>query len=105
MIDGAALLERVLASYFSAGVAYDFPALERFLRHPGFPGREAAFRGALADAIVRHRISPAAFEAMTAIDQDSQADVDAFLRREVWDSLYPGEAPEAAVTAARTHRD
>lgn len=89
------LLRHVLATRFTAGVHVDWDGLLRFLRDPHFPDRERTFKGELADAIREHRITPAEFERITSIDQDSQSDVDSFLVEEVWRQLYPDEAVPA----------
>jgi hypothetical protein len=100
-VTGAELLADVLAGHFTAGVATDFDDLTRFLRPPRFPGREEALRLALAEAIVHHRLTRKDFEALTAIDWDTQADVDRFLLEELWEPLFPGQSVQAVVASSR----
>ena len=85
------LLEGVLATEFSQDIATDWDGLQRFLNHPNFPNRAREFKQELADAILNHRITPDKFERLTALDQDSQEDVDEFLIEEIWNQLYPNE--------------
>ena len=85
------VLRRVLETRFTQGVATDWDDLLSFLNHPGFPGRAREFKKELADAILHHRITPLEFEDLTAIDRDSQEDVDQFLIEEIWNQLYPNE--------------
>ncbi len=85
------LLAHVLETRFTQGVSFEWEELFAFLRHPEFPAREATLRRELAEAISGHLVSPAEFEALTAIDRDSQADVDDFLRRELWAPLFGGD--------------
>jgi hypothetical protein len=87
----ASTLKRVIETQFTQGVATDFDGLRRFLEHPEFPDRAREFKAELADAILNHRISPKEFEDLTAMDQDSQEDVDDFLTKELWATLYPNE--------------
>lgn len=90
-MSGEELLRHVLETRFCAGVHVGWDELVRFLYAPWFPGRAEAFKAALRDAIVHHRLSPAEFEKLTSVDQDTQEDVDRFLTAELWEQLYPGE--------------
>ena len=83
-------LAHVLGTRFVQGVSFEWDDLFRFLRAPEFPGREATLRRELAEAILGHLVSPAEFERLTAVDLDSQADVDAFLTVELWAPLFGG---------------
>ncbi|MDM7920751.1 MAG: hypothetical protein QUS14_00510 [Pyrinomonadaceae bacterium] len=85
------ILKRILQTRFSQGVETDWDGLDRFLNHPEFPTRARDFRRELADAILNHTISPEEFEELTAIDRESQDDVDSFLREEVWEQMYENE--------------
>lgn len=85
------ILERILQTRFTQGVDTDWDGIDRFLNHPEFPTRARDFRRELADAILNHTITPEDFLALTAIDKESQEDVDAFLREEIWDQMYENE--------------
>lgn len=85
------ILEELLETTFSMGVETDWEDLRRYLKEPDFPDREKLFKNELADAITNHTISPEKFEKLTAIDQDEQEDVDAFLTDEIWKPLYGNE--------------
>lgn len=83
------ILNSVLETYFCQGVEFNYDELNRFLNDPKFPDRAEKFKTDLAEAIQNHSISPSEFKALTAIDQDSQEDVDKFLTTEIWNPLYP----------------
>jgi hypothetical protein len=85
------ILKELLETTFSMGVETDWEDLRRYLKDPSFPDRESSFKAELADAISNHTISPEEFEKLTAIDQDEQEDVDAFLTDEIWKPLYGDE--------------
>ncbi len=86
------ILKNLLETTFSQGVETDWADLKRFLSDPKFPDRARKFKHELADAILNHKIEPPEFEMLTAIDQDSQKDVDMFLTDQIWNQLYPNES-------------
>lgn len=85
------VLKGVLESFFCQGVEFTYDELSAYLNNPEFPGRARKFKRELAEAIVNHTISPEEFESLTAVDQDSQEDVDEFLTTDIWDPLYQNE--------------
>lgn len=85
------ILRSLLETTFSQGVETDWDDLHRFLNDPSFPDRASEFKRELSDAILNHRILPHEFERLTAIDQESQEDVDMFLTDEIWIPLYDDE--------------
>ena len=85
------ILKGLLETTFSQGVQTDWDDLRRFLNLPEFSDRARKFKRELADTILNHKISPQEFERLTAIDQDTQEDVDKFLIEEIWKPLYKDE--------------
>jgi hypothetical protein len=85
------LLKYILEAYFTAGVESDYDEINGYLNNSNFPARARAFKKELADAILNHTITPEEFETVTAVDQDSQEDVDTFLKTQLWDPLYNNE--------------
>ena len=90
-MDKKSVLKDVLESYFCQGVEMSYDELNQFLNNRAFPDRARTFKRELADAILNHTISPDEFQDLTAVDQDSQEDVDKFLTTEIWDPLYDNE--------------
>jgi hypothetical protein len=90
-MDDNSLLKDVLESYFTAGVEADYDEIRQYLNNPDFPARARNFKSELADAILNHKVTPEEFEEVTAVDQDSQSDVDRFLTTEIWNPLYNNE--------------
>jgi hypothetical protein len=82
------ILTHLLQCYFSAGVAFTWTELRRYLKHPKAPDRWEDLRLELEDALTQNKITPAEFEQLTSCDQDTQADVDAFLLKEIWEPLF-----------------
>ena len=85
------ILKDVLETYFCQGVEMSYDELNQFLKNESFPDRARTFKRELADAIINHKITPEEFQDLTAVDQDSQEDVDKFLTTEIWDPLYDNE--------------
>ncbi|MDE2400004.1 MAG: hypothetical protein KGL67_03315 [Patescibacteria group bacterium] len=84
-------LKRILKTEFKQGLGPNWNGIKQYLNYPKFPSRAKNFKLELADAILNHSISREEFELLTAVDQDTQADVDQFLIEEIWKPLYGDE--------------
>jgi hypothetical protein len=91
-MDDDSLLKDILQSFFTAGVEADYGEINQYLNNPDFPTRARKFKAELANVILNHTLTPEEFEELTAVDQDSQADVDKFLTTEIWNPLYNNES-------------
>jgi hypothetical protein len=90
-MDEESSLRRILKTEFKQGLGPNYDGIRSYLDHPNFPNRGRRFKQELADAILNHKVTPEEFEKLTDVDQDSQEDVDQFLKVELWDPLYPNE--------------
>lgn len=85
------MLEHFLKTTFSLEGSFDYESVQRVLKNPNFPNREAEFKKELAHTILNNAISIKKFEDLTDIDYDSLEEINKYLRTEIWQPLYGDE--------------
>jgi len=89
------VLEYVLGLYFHVNHGFGVEDVKNYLDNPKVSDRSQLFKKELAQAIVNHSISPKEFERLTAVDYETQEEVDEFLKTEIWQPIYGNEPIKA----------